>query len=388
MKVRKLTKEDRIEAGLISTVSFHTRAEDEETAGKDWGNDTVEDWGAFSEEGVMMARIINNRYSSYINGRLVENGGIGAVSTLPEYRNSGAIREIFNALLKSAYENGEVISTLYPFNHSFYRKFGYETVCYTNNYSFKPEVLKNYKFNGEAKLWKEGDSVEAHTEIYNEFAKAYNLMAARSVEYMKGEHIKGKYYKDRVFTYLLSENGKAVSYITFKDVQHDPMAILEVTDIAWISREGFYAILGFLSRFSADYGTIELSLPTNINLYSIIKALNNYEISNKQFFNYMIRVVNAKKALEAMDWKGQSFVIKIVDDLISENSRTYLVGSNIEETDQSADMETDIRAFSQLVSGVISLDEAMLRDDVRVAAHEDVLRMAFTKKPVFVEEHF
>ncbi len=42
--------------------------------------------------------------------REIPVGGIGAVSTLPEYRDRGAIREIFVKLLKDAYKNGDVSS--------------------------------------------------------------------------------------------------------------------------------------------------------------------------------------------------------------------------------------------------------------------------------------
>ena len=159
MEVRQLTARERFEANLISTVAFHMRMEDPEKNREDSLKETVEDWGAFAGDGSMMARIINNRYESWLDGQLVINGGIGAVSTLPEYRNSGAVREIFAKLLPDAYRNGEVISTLYPFNHAFYRKFGYETACWRNDYEFEPGVLRGYRFDGTAELWKPEDPV-------------------------------------------------------------------------------------------------------------------------------------------------------------------------------------------------------------------------------------
>ena len=132
MEVRKLTAKERFEANIISTVAFHMRMEDPEKTREESEKETVEDWGAFSEDGKIMARIINHRFEVEMDGQLIPSGGIGAVSTLPEYRNTGAVREIFGKLIPEAYRNGEVISTLYPFNHAFYRKFGYETVRWRN----------------------------------------------------------------------------------------------------------------------------------------------------------------------------------------------------------------------------------------------------------------
>ena len=118
MVVRKLTARERFEANMISAIAFHQRMEDPEKKREEWAQETTEDWGAFTDDGKMMARILHYRFEAQMDGQLIPNGGIGAVSTLPEYRNTGAIRSIFNALLPEAYRSGEVISTLYPFNHS------------------------------------------------------------------------------------------------------------------------------------------------------------------------------------------------------------------------------------------------------------------------------
>ena len=144
MEVRKLSAEERFEANVISTVAFHMRMEDPEKSREESLKETVEDWGAFADDGKMMARIINHRFQVWLDGQTVPCGGIGAVSTLPEYRNTGAVREIFGKLIPAAYQNGEVISALYPFSHAFYRKFGYETVRWRNDYEFAPSALSGY----------------------------------------------------------------------------------------------------------------------------------------------------------------------------------------------------------------------------------------------------
>ena len=390
MEVRQLKPEERFEANLVSTVAFHMRMEDPEKNREESLKSTDEDWGAFSEDGKIMARIINNHFESRLDGQRIMNGGIGAVSTLPEYRNTGAVKAIFEKLIPEAYRRGEIISTLYPFNHAFYRKFGYETVRWLDHYEFAPAVLSGYRFSGVAELWKPGDPVEEYTALYNRFADHFNLAMYRD-ERMMLNRVKGEYYKDRKFCYLFRENGKAVAYLIFQDVRNDPAAILTVQDLAWDGREGFYAILGFLARFTADYGTIRLFLPSCLELLSVIQTPRAYDIQQTASQSYMIRAVNAKRLLEIMKKPDDSkFVIRVEGDMqIPENNGTWAVhGESAELTDEKPDLTVSIQALGQMAAGAVSLAEAMYRPDVTVFGNEAVLEKVFVRKPILVEDHF
>lgn len=390
MEVRTLKAEEHFEANMISTVAFHMKMEDPEKAREESLKSTDEDWGAFSEDGKIMARIINNHFTTRLDGQAISNGGIGAVSTLPEYRNTGAVKAIFEKLIPEAYRRGEIISTLYPFNHAFYRKFGYETVRWRNHYEFVPAVLGGYRFNGTAELWKTGDPVSEYTTLYNRFADGYNLAMVRNDDAML-ERIKGEYYKDRKFCYLLRENGKAVAYLIFQDVRNDPAAILSVMDLAWDGREGFNAILGFLARFTADYGTIRLFLPSCLELLSLIQTPRAYDIKQTASQSYMIRPVNVQKLLEIIKKPDDSrFVIRVEGDAqIPENNGTWEVcGNSAVPTETEPDLTVSIQALGQMAAGSISLFEAMYRPDVTVSGNEDVLEKVFVRKPILVEDHF
>ena len=391
MEVRKLTEQEHFESNLVSYVAFHMRMEDPEKVKEESKKLTIEDWGAFSEDGRIMARILNHRFDSMLDGQAAPNGGIGGVSTLPEYRNTGAIRKIFEKLIPDAYRNGEVFSTLYPFSHAFYRKFGYETVCWRLDYEFAPSVLSGYRFNGTAELWKPGDPVSEYTALYNRFAAGFNLAMRRDDKRMLEQHLKGEYYKDRKFGYMLRENGTPVAYLIFQDIRHDPAAILSVQDLAWDGRAGFDALLGFLARFTADYGTIKMFLPASLQLFSFIRSPQAYDITQTVRQDYMIRPINVKKILEIIKKPDDSsFVIRVEgDEYIAENNGTWEVrGGSAEPTGKAPDLTVSIQALGQLAAGSVSLDEAAYRPDVTVNGNEGTLTKIFIRKPILVEDHF
>lgn len=390
MEVRKLTENEHFEANVISYVAFHSRVEDLEKAREESWKLAIEDWGAFADDGRMMARVLNYRFDTFLDGKTVVSGGIGGVSTLPEYRDSGAIRRIFGQLLPAAYRNGEVISTLYPFNHAFYRKFGYETACWRHDYECSPAVLRDYRFDGTVVPWQPGDPVGDYTALYNRFAASFNL-AMRRDDQMMGKHLKGEPLKDRKFAYLLREQGKPVAYLIFQDIRHDPAAILSVEDWAWDGRTGMNALLGFLARFSADYGSVRLFLPASLQLFSFIRSPQAYEIQQNVRQGYMIRPINVQKLLEAIRKPvGCRFVIRVEGDpYIAENNGAWEVTEGgAAPTDRAPDMTVSIQALGQMAAGCVSLAEARYRPDVAVAGNEETLSKVFVRKPVFVEDHF
>ena len=384
MQVRKLTQKERPEAGLISTVSFHGRIDNMDERVARWEADTTENWGAFDDDGTMMGHIVNNRFQCYFDGHVVECGGIGGVSALPEYRESGAIRAIFASLLPEARRNGEVLSTLFPFRHSFYRKFGYETTCYGTNYEIPTNALPRIRHDGWIKMWRPGDPTEQYTALYAPFACRYNTAIFRDDARMASVHIKGDCYKDRYFCYLLGDSEGPSAYVAFQDSAPK----LSVKDYAWNSRRGFTALLNFLSRFSADYSTVVLPAPSDIDLMSFMD--NPYSITASPHRNFMARVINAEKALSLLKKpEGVSFTVKINDEMIPENNAIWLVrGDEATQTDAQPDITLSERAFSILAIGAIGLQEAVLRNDVEINGNEETLRRVFVRKPIYIADHF
>ncbi len=390
MIIRKLEKQDLFPAGLVSHIAFHSRCDSLEEKRREWEeHPEEEDWGAFTEDGQIMARVINNHAMSWLDGTAVLSGGIGAVSTLPEYRSGGAIREIFNHLLPEAYRRGEIISTLYPFLHGFYRKFGYETVCYANLFQMTPAQLSGYSHKGWARQWKPGDDVTPYTGIYSTFARGYNLSHLRDNEKMAKEHICGVFSKDRHFVYLLGTEDGPSAYLDFQD-EYDPKAArLIVKEAVWTCPRGFRSILGFLARFTADYGSVEIPLPTNMDLRLLVK--NPYEITASSQCSHMVRVMNAEKLLSLLKKPDHaSFTIAVRgDEQIQENNGIFRVtGNTVIRTEEAPDLTVSVQALGQLAVGAISLAEAEYREDVRLSANCETLAAVFHRKPIYLGDHF
>jgi len=390
MDIRKLTTiDERVWASLSNNLAFKGRRsmEDIRKAVEEHPS-AHDDWGCFTDDGRMMAHVQNeHRYTMY-DGHEVYTGCIGCVSTFPEYREGGAVKEIFAQLFRDAYVNGEVFSYLFPFKHSFYRKFGYETCGELPVYRFPISALKGRHFTGWAKMWLPGDDMTAHTEVYSKFSKKYNQAHVRSANEMKGR-IHSDPFESRRYTYLLG-NDAPCAFITFNDKYEEGGNVVNVQDCAWLGKEGMDAILGFLARFSADYGYISIRMPSDMKLAALIgdgKALN---VSMHNV--YMARLINAKKALELLKKpEGTEFTIEITDALIPENAGVWRVtGDTVEKCEAEADISVSATALAPMLLGYISLENAEYRDDVKVLNNRETLENIFVEKPIYLTpaDHF
>ncbi|MDO4459694.1 MAG: GNAT family N-acetyltransferase [Clostridia bacterium] len=392
MNIRKILKEDKFEAYLISSYCFHARIDDVEKERERIESETDEDWGAFADDGKLAARLINNHFELNIDGTAVKSGGVGAVSTLPEYRNSGAVKLIFKELLPECYRNGDVLSTLFPFNHAFYRKQGYDTVTYKNEYELTPAMLRHIKTDCNITMWNGQSNIADYLDIYNEFSKNYNIAMVRDEKEMLSHVKSDSLYKDRKFSYLFTKNGENLAYLTFTDVYDPAGAIMRVNEALWKNTDGFYGILAFLGRFDSDYAKIELPLPCGIDLLRILRTEKEHDIKKKTRHDFMIRVINAEKILELINKpENCDFVIRVTDDIIYENNAMFRVtGNSVTRVsdDTEPDIYADIRSFSQLVTGCISLEEAVLKPDVTVYKNEEMLAKVFRERKIFINEFF
>jgi len=386
MIVRRLKKEDLLDAARIRSISFHGKLNEEETARH--LENTPEDqmhqhWGCFDEDGSMMACIINNDFMVRFDGQIVKMGGIGGVATLPEYRYGGAVKAIFGELLADARENGEVLSSLYPFSHEFYRKVGYETIRPVVEYEFRPALVKGYKHTGWTRRLRKGESIEELKRIYAAFAGKYNLMLERE----DSRYRIGDPFMEDQYTMLLGDECGARAYLYYR-TDHDGGNVLNVRDIAFEDAEGFRMCLGYLGRMSADYSKVRLTLPEDVPLVQLVPE--SYDITIRFHQQPMARLTNVPKALDLMRKpEDAGFTVQVTDDFLPENSGIYYVtGDCVVRMDRQADLEVSQQALTLMILGALSLEEAEYRADVKVNGNREMLARIFTRKPLYIADYF
>lgn len=348
---------------------------------------------AFTDDGKMAATLEMIPFYAYFDGHRIKSPGIAGVATLLEHRRSGYVK----TLLKKAYEemsdHGAVMSYLYPFSHEYYMKYGYAQAGYAN--TIKTDITNVVKSSckGYTKQFFPGDSFDDLKYIYDRFAKQYNCCIARDDWRWKRLFSKDP-HTEKVRAFIrYSQDGEPVAYIKMSakhvaDYTNDML----VHEMAYHGENGVQGLLAIINGFTQDLRKIIMVVPTGFPIELVTREVWELEVTRNHIG--MNRIISAKKALELMKKPAVSgsVVISVDDEHAPWNSGKWLVAwgseSKVEKTDAPADLECRISSLSQLVTGYMTLKEAINVSDVKILNNRELLESLFIKKPCFIWDHF
>lgn len=379
------------EFGLAQNVmDIAFRFERKEDPVNDTGDKHKNLYGAF-EGGLCTSTVYANAYTCAYFGQDVGMLGVGGVATLPEYRREGHIRELLSLVLRESYKRGDVLASLYPFSHPFYRKFGFENGQYMDRCHVQTQDLRQFPCTGKVRQFMPGEDDSVIKDIYNAFRKNRNFAVDRGD--WEWNALKKDPYKTHVHTYIwYADNGKAESYFTLRHENNGGKSYF-VGDWAYLTPRSIRGMLGFLGLLAPGGDKMEIWLPHDVNPFILFEE--TYAVRVEHTSRGMVRIVNVQKALEGHPWQEETdLILQVEDKIIPENNGVFHVAcksgkTTVEKTDGQPDAAFSMQAFSLLCCGVCSLDEVLLcRDDAEVFGKQEELQQAFIVNHNHLREDF
>ncbi len=388
MICRPITAEEYVQAEQVMNIAF--RFHWDKPPVNDTGDKHHNLYGAFEGE-KMTSVIYANPFTCTYFGQDVGMLGVGGVSTLPEYRREGHIRHLLTHILQECYKRGDVLSSLYPFSHPFYRKFGFENGQYMNKLFLETAELRQFPVTGQVRQFMPGQDEGEIKAIYNAFIANRNFAVRRGD--WEWNALKKDPYLTHVHTYLwYTEEGKAEAYFTLHHEEREGKCYV-LRDWAFLTSRAVRGVFGFLGLLAPGGDKTEIWLPGDVNPFLMFQE--PYAVRVEHTSRGMIRVLNVEKALQLHPFEeGTAFTLQVKDEQIAENCATFAVQKKegqtlVSRTEAEPDAVLSIQAFSLLCCGVNSLEElAFNREDVDVNKNRDVLQKAFIPNHNYLREDF
>lgn len=408
LTARRITKDELAKCGELFRIAFEfpdPNAEDNETELKrlaefpeaKWSKYALEKWAAFDEDGNMAAWIGGSRFLARFDGHELPMSGIGGVSSLPQYRRQGGIRKCFEQQLRANYDDGVVLSYLYPFSTEFYGRFGYEPTGKTCCYSIPLRAIDaDSSVGGSVKPHYMGSCKQDIIKVYNDYTKGYNLSCVRD-EYDWMRLDKSDMSKDGNYIYVWYNNeGEAKGVIGFRKEKDAVDKFNLQTNMFWFSdAEGLRGLLQYARGFEVYYRNLCIKLAYDFPIAAYIREWAMYPQECKTYYMGMARVINVKRALECAAYCGDGeLTIAVQDKYLSENDKTFAVvfengrAVSVSETEAAADVAMPIAMFSRFLMG--DPDCVYMEQFPGVSVHCDKAKAAkvFYPKPLLILDSF
>ncbi len=316
-----------------------------------------------SNEIIACVKIIPLKVS--FKNKIVDAGGISAVAVLPGYRRRGIADMMLKDAIKRMFNAKYPFSLLYPFQHRFYRKYGWEFIGSAMLYEIEPSNIPMFEERLNIRKMKISDR-EKIKKVYAEKILNVNFAVSRN----------DAFWTRVVFPNFpnpyVYEDKDILGYVSFEMKKNGRGLVeIEIKELVALTPEAYRGIWGFLASLTEQVVKIKYLAPPDEPLFDVLIEPREREFK-RPFFEYkslasicsgfMMRIINLEEALKLLKTANApdfETSISIKDDLIPENNFTFKIivedrNINIKKFDtRIPEIETDIATFSQIFSGFV-----------------------------------
>jgi len=304
----------------------------------------------------------------FVRNQLFTCSGICHVMTDPAHRRKGYVRKLMTKILLKNYKEDYEFTALWPFNHKFYNKFGYESCEKPIAYKFNPSDIKsNLKIQEGVKIIEVTD--ENQYPLLNQIAEKALNKYTRVVSNHDAWTLRG--FVEGFKIHIFERENEPIGYISYKFKKSkvdEWQTNMEILDLVYIDKITKQSIFAYLRNFESDITNITLYLPYEEEVLSFLSEIKEQH----KFASWpsMIRILNVKSVFEKMNFHENNNIelyAKIKDEIIEENNGIWQF--RIQECKCSASkiteeqvkdqdiLEIDIGKLSQIVVGFQSISK-------------------------------
>lgn len=284
-------------------------------------------------------------------------GGIGWVSTYPEYRTGGHTSQLMRESLVMMRRNGQVLSTLAPFSDAFYRKFGWEVYFENTEYRISadelalqaPEAGEVVRFSYREK----GEWFEKMRAFQHQAAKTLNGHVLRDETWW--ERLESRAPEDH-FAASLDAEGNIEGYIRY-NIKNEKFT---VKDFYTLNYHAEKVLWGYIRSHSSQVDEVVGTAPAKDSFPVLFKEPN---IKRKIYFDKMIRIVDVEAFLKQYPFVmlEETLFVKVNDSQAEWNDAFFRIAvdgsvERVLEAPKDKVLRMDIGPFSTLMAGFHGID--------------------------------
>ncbi|MEV4537329.1 GNAT family N-acetyltransferase [Asanoa sp. NPDC049518] len=393
MRVRRISGDERLTTSFPLQSYAFDKSPSEQAVSQHYrdylpyhsGNHTL----VAEEDGATLATVAAIPMQQNVRGAVVPMAGVASIATHPLARRRGLVRTLLNQLLEDMRDDGNPVSTLYPFRPSFYARFGYVTLPQHRTATFSPGGLTDLlraDLPGELRWRRIADGYADHRALTLRLRDQLHGFATfpdfRAVSLRD----------DRKWVVTAHVDGEVVGSLPYRIDDH--LGELSGDTLLHTGPLGRTLILSFLARHTDQVDRVKLALlPGDTpELWADDFGVETTADARPPSSSAPMARVLSLEGLEGIAAGPVAITVDVVDDALLAG-RYHLDGTGgsllVDRTDAPAAASLSAAGLSALVYGVLDPIEVGLRGlgTIPLEAAE-ALRALFPPRPPYVFAEF
>lgn len=317
--------------------------------------------GLYNSENQLETGAISLRLMTRYYNQEFLSSGISAVISDPAARNGGKVREVIGEILRREKKTGSLFSSLCPFSHPFYQKFGYGAMGFYPSYSFAPDDIKDFNEEGNFSpfLWREKDESKV-VALKNGWLKQFHGGILEPMNRWSRQKELVEVFKERAYQ-LVDKEGRLKAWIVGKIKEDNGEAVLDIYKMIWDSSKSLRALFQFLKQFRGQVSRIILRMPGNVPVFSMLKSPRIHKTDEAEWMGRPLDVITMLQwKVQFHDFRGE-WSFKLNDPVLNDNSGVYTIAKGkVSFSAKGSASEIPFYIFSSLLLGGISLESCRI----------------------------
>jgi predicted acetyltransferase len=341
----------------------------------------------------LVARAAAHSYESWWHGSRVATCGVASVAVAAERRGEGLLKPVFRAMLESAAERGEVVSTLYPTANGIYRPLGYELITSFDTVELATAELAAVRrpvatTTRRARV----EDVPALRATYDAWAAAQNGPLTRTGPRFAATD--QELLDDVTAVSLAVEGDTVVGFAVWdRGDGYDPAtAVLEVHDLVATTADGYRALWRVLGSHTSVAGRVRLHTSGDDPARLVLPTSTWHVVGRHP---YMLRVSDPAGALTGLTLHGGFAVpFRVAGDPFGSADGSYVLEHDGTSHCSRATVPDDAPTFTPqgialAYAGVQSCANLRMSGHLTgTAEHDALLDAVLGGRPVHVRDYF
>ncbi|TKX42400.1 enhanced intracellular survival protein Eis [Halorubrum sp. ARQ200] len=324
-------------------------------------------------------------FSLRIRGRDRDVAGLSAVASPPEHRRNGHIERLLRESLTEYRDDGVRFSVLWPFEHPFYRRYGWATVSRYRRVKAPPEQLafatsERGDETGRFRRLDEDDHGAA-ADLLAATAERHDFTMARTEAWWRERSLRGWQTDPYVYGFERGGDLRALLSYTFEERDDGDGRAMVVSDAAVADPADWDRVFRFCRDHDSQVERVRLRLPADVSLLDRVD--DPRAVTEEVRAGPMFRLVDVPDALTALAPDpdlNAAFTLAVDDPLVDWHDRPIRVtiadgevaAERVEDVDGDgsavADVTAGVGALSQLYAGYRGVDDLRAHADLDLAS--------------------